>query len=179
MVDAECNQQLLLVVVDKLLLGGIIGIFVFFANRMLEQYKTNQKLREYIAKKRFEQLEPFWEKMDGIRNEVTIVYLRSMGSIGSNLSEEDLLQPFNDLNEKINKVHKDIRNTRFWLGKRLWLQHNTHMHNLGALVDDIKKQTSDLHSGARLDKEQLEEIKKRVQDENNTRLYIEDIIRLT
>ena len=75
MSDAACTHQILVTVIDKLLLGGIVGMAAFLAKLVLERYKMTQALREAISKERFNILGPLWSDIAKIRQELTTAFL--------------------------------------------------------------------------------------------------------
>lgn len=64
MAPLSFNEQLLMMLVDKLAIGGIILIIVFFGQRMLEAYKGRQALWIEISKERVKHIAHEWREMN-------------------------------------------------------------------------------------------------------------------
>ena len=58
------NEQLAITIIDKLIIGLLISIAVFWASRLLETYKARQALWAEIAKERVKHIAIEWNEMN-------------------------------------------------------------------------------------------------------------------
>jgi hypothetical protein len=57
------NQQVILILVDKLIIGLLLAITAYLASRALESYKKRQALAGEIAKQRVQKIAEVWEHL--------------------------------------------------------------------------------------------------------------------
>ena len=58
------REQLALTIIDKLIIGLLLSIVVFWANRLIETYKARQSLWAEIAKERVRHIAAEWNEMN-------------------------------------------------------------------------------------------------------------------
>lgn len=73
-------SQLVLVVVDKLFIGLLLGLAAFFVSRALERYKINQAMHTEVAKQRINKIAEVWEQLSEY-NFLVEELLRSMAAL--------------------------------------------------------------------------------------------------
>ena len=71
MPDLSFVQQVQLAAIDKLLLGGVIGIAGLVGSRILERFKSNESLRVELSKRKAEKLAEVWTEFDQIESKAT------------------------------------------------------------------------------------------------------------
>lgn len=59
--DPTFQHQLILSVIDKLLLGGVVGLAGYIANRSLEKHRSRHALQAEVARRRVEAAATVWQ----------------------------------------------------------------------------------------------------------------------
>lgn len=85
--ESRLNQQLLLLIVDKLLIASLIGAFAFIGQRLIEKYKTTQGIRGEFAKKRLEEISKIANTFADIQNEILNLNVAFMDILNENLDK--------------------------------------------------------------------------------------------
>ncbi|HME43944.1 MAG TPA: hypothetical protein VKF36_12715 [Syntrophorhabdales bacterium] len=177
MADLSFSQQIIVAVVDKGGLGVVLVLAGLLANRLLERYKASQAIREEVAKERLKQIAPIWEELNQTRKEFNLVFIKAISAVVSKSELKEASGGFKELKERIDKISKEVVLNRFWLGKRLWELHQAHLKDLNSLVVKAEKQLPDFGKGD-FDLKRFEDFKNLVDREVQSRLDIDDVMRL-
>ncbi len=131
-------QKAILLILDKIAIGGIIILIGYFVNRALERYKSNQAVREAMEKKRIEIIAPLWQKL----NDVHLFVTHRINLKGLISSKEELEVIINEYNEKETLAIDNAREQRFWLGKELskkLFDYLDTIRNLKYAIENVQK----------------------------------------
>lgn len=165
---ASLSEQMVLLLVDKLLIGALVGIAALLATRGLERFKASLSLRGEVNKARVEHIGKLWEMLSSVhallaelierrRRIVAEELLKLDGPTRSRLLAANKLPP--EAEERIvHEVKADVERrsqeighawelleaNRFWLGPKL---HAAHEKYLNAVTDLSSRFTGGLLSG--------------------------------
>ena len=82
-------QQLLLMIADKLVIAAIIAALVYYAQKNLEKFRSEQSLQNEIAKKRVDSLASGWKALNDWDFAVTRLIARFAGLLRDRLNLAD------------------------------------------------------------------------------------------
>lgn len=86
-------------------------------------------LKERYAKRRIDILAPIWQNI----SEIHAIVLRDLMVTINEGNVEKIARISNDINEKLTKVSKQIKNEEFWFGLILFKKINTYLGNVKKL----------------------------------------------
>jgi hypothetical protein len=138
------QEELTLLIVDKIALGALIGIIAFIANGIIERIRLRHSIHTEIAKLRINYISKYWQDYQCIIGKIEDIHLSAM-AIEHRITKEmpieeviKLLQEHKVSKETIKKyniellprikvVQNDIitlekyfENNRFWLGDKIY-----------------------------------------------------------
>jgi hypothetical protein len=133
------EQQIWLTLVDKFAIGLLIAIVVFFLNRFLENYRSNQAFQNEIAKQRVSNIAEVWAQLYTFDSLVSQViynssklherYDKDPVKLQSRLSKE--VEPLDKkAGETADAVNDLADRNRFWLGEDLYQRFRAYHSNL-------------------------------------------------
>lgn len=139
------EQQILLTVLDKTLIGLLLLLFGLWCNRALERYKARQTLLGKIRERRFETMVPILARLDEWQSLVTS-YFPSIRQIHIEYPEDKkkveqlVLDQFARLEKKTellrNEIQQLLEENRHWLGLELTNLITKHIERLDHCVTD-------------------------------------------
>jgi hypothetical protein len=153
------QEQLIITVVDKAIIGLIIIVAVFLFNKKLEQFKSRQVLTQEIAKQRIVKITQIWESIYKWETEVVDYTRFALFQIKANNDNTLALEPnlptlISLVDTRAKEVRKVIESNRFWLDRKLYElfghYHGLIHSHLGLLLErplevDIQRFEEDLH----------------------------------
>ena len=148
MPDLTFWDQVRLDVIDKLLLGAIIGIAGLYANSRFEKYKANLALEEAIAEKRIGRTIPLQDKIGKLEIDLITAHVRLAAKLVDDKGPADrrgrALAEIAAMQDRGGAIESEIIAAKFWLGPELKERHLKHIHAIIDCCEAIKKQFSSL-----------------------------------
>jgi hypothetical protein len=133
------EQQLWLAIIDKLAIGLLIVIAIFFLNRILEKYRSAQAYQNEIAKQRVTRISEVWSQLYSFESIVSqIIYYSSKlhesydkdpAKLEYELSK-DIAPLEKKAAETADAVHDLADKNRFWIGEDLYQQFQAYHSNI-------------------------------------------------
>ena len=102
------------------------------------------------------------------------MHIHAVAAAISKSNPEEIKEMYEQFSEKTDKIIIDIRNNRFWLGNRLWNLHQEYLQNFNSMISRAKS----LILNKNFNSETVEELHNLVKKEDQSRLDIEDVIRM-
>lgn len=156
-------DKIVLLVLDKVLIGALIGVGAFIAARALERFKSSLALRSEVSKVRVEHLGKLWEALSTLHTRLAELIVRRARIITEEWSALDdaaraelgltnRLAPaaemriVRDVKGDLEAVLRDVREAwllleanRFWLGPRLHASHEKHLTHVSELSKSLSE----------------------------------------
>jgi hypothetical protein len=124
MAEEKCDlrQELIKIIVDKLLIGIILSIMGIWATNLVEALKSERSFKAELNKTRVEKIGEVWEKVNifDANNEGTTDELNKAlrGQIpGAQSPEDQIKKIFQSREESYLALKALINKNRFWLGE--------------------------------------------------------------
>jgi hypothetical protein len=133
------EQQVQLILIDKLAIGLLIAIAVFGLNRILEKYRSAQAFQNEIAKQRVSRISEVWSQLYSFESLVSqIIYyssnLHELYDKDPAKLEYELSKDIAPLDKKAAETADAVRDVadrnRFWLGEDLYQRFRAYHTNL-------------------------------------------------
>jgi hypothetical protein len=170
MTNLTFEQSVILAIIDKLALGGIVGIMGFIANHIIERYRANEAIRSKVADIRVQRISSLWEQLENVNLEILKVQLEGHQLINDDKSrwtkselnsynqnnqipkltinhlKSNYGTAINDLSSKINELQTLVAVKRFWLGEEMRDVMLNHIYSLKEYLELVRQ---DLLSGTK------------------------------
>lgn len=122
------NDNIILTIIDKLIIGLFIVIIGMFANKYIERFKSKQALYSELAKEKIKKIGECWQLayefealikgMVRKAAEIQVLYIESKEEMNRKLIEE--VGPAEERSKKLsNEFQMYVEKNRFWLGREL------------------------------------------------------------
>ena len=133
------QQQLLLILVDKLAIGLLLALAGFLFSKILERFKTRQAFQNEIAKQRVSKISEVWAAIYSWEalvsqivydtSDLQIRYKQDPANLEAALESE--IEPLHDkANQRSQVIHELAEVNRFWLGEDLYQRFRHYSNNL-------------------------------------------------
>ena len=115
------QEQLILSLFDKLLIGGLIVLIGFAANTILEKIKSNLSLQNEFTKQRLVYIGDVWSSLYAWDDAVQSL-INSTAKIQSDLQShsKELMDMESHSKELMDQAIKRAKANRFWLGQEYY-----------------------------------------------------------
>jgi hypothetical protein len=141
------QQELILVILDKLLIGLLIGIAAYIANRSIERYRHRQAYVEFAARKRLEAIGEAWlklYKLDSLywKSINEVVSLRDKKDLSNEIISSTISEQTRAIKDDELKILEYLSENRFWLGKDAHQRYVSYVFALGELINKFSDGTT-------------------------------------
>lgn len=174
LISMTYREELQKLVIDRILLGSIVGLAIYFGTVQIEKIKTNEGFKSELNRARIEKLADVWEKAadfeadfyklyHAVESEKFAMHLDGLEISEESIYQRDKVKPYMDMiSDSRTKLFSAVRRNSFYLGPTLEGQVLEFTRSL-AFVDLYQKISLD-QSLSKLSKpDSLDEAKNRVE----------------
>ena len=141
------EQQLIITIVDKAIIGALVAVAVFVLSRNLERFKSTQALSNEYTKQRLVKVADLWEVLYAWEAE-TVDFSRlvhraigfGQGEASQDLQLDRYAGRLTVLQDRAREIKLAIERTQFWLGedlrKRFLRYHQAIFNHVGNMSGD-------------------------------------------
>jgi hypothetical protein len=116
------EEELIKVVVDKLLLGTVLGVFGFYLNTLLERLRTRLSFSTELNKERVPRIAEVWQRLYEFEH-------------CANPSSQPHVVNSSRVQQLFDELHELMEHNRFWIGERAFGRINSYKILLKDLTD--------------------------------------------
>lgn len=141
------QEELILTILDKAIIGGLIAVAAFLFSRSLERFKSVQALSTEYAKQRLSKIAELWGMVHAWEADVirlSWVFRRAIGHKRPEATVAEATESssgsFAELTRHEKAVKSEIQRNQFWLGEDLLERFLSHYQ---AILDHIGNMSGD------------------------------------
>lgn len=136
----DFQQQVILVILDKLLIGILIAVAGYIANRSIERYRRRQAFLSFAASKRLDAIGEAWLQIYQLDylcwqaiNKVKAIHNKK--GVSKEVISSTISKQIKMVKGEVSRILKYLSENRFWLGEDAHSQYVSYVFALDELVN--------------------------------------------